>query len=182
MTPDELYKTREDPFKVRATRGEYVKTEVIQQHLRKYDGGKVLDLGCGEGLFTEIYSENIGGEFYACDVSSTAIERAMFYKSDVKYFQYDLTKGYPEKYLRHKFDLILCSEVLYYLPVEKATRVVRNITSFGKKGSVLVVVVSQELSENDVVTMFEPYYDCVGSYKYKCLKKGITNIIELKQR
>ena len=73
----------------------------------------VLEIGCAEGIFTAMLAERVG-RLLAVDISGRALQRASARCqkfSNVDFAQHDLSGGIPEG----RFDLIVCSEVLYYL-------------------------------------------------------------------
>src|ERR1700722_14519387 len=73
-----------------------------------------LDLGCGEGHFTELL-ENFADKVVAADVSPRAIARAKKRcrkLTNIQFRTLDLSK----QQVPGKFDLIVCSEILYYFP------------------------------------------------------------------
>ena len=133
VSPEEFYKSGIDPFKIKRSRIEKNKARLFGLHIRNCNPSVVLDIGCGEGHFTEYYNSFIPeATFYGCDVSDTAIERAVGLGSSVRYFNQDLCGRHPEKYLKHKFDTVICSEVLYYLPNDQMNKAVNMISMFGR--------------------------------------------------
>jgi peptidoglycan/xylan/chitin deacetylase (PgdA/CDA1 family)/SAM-dependent methyltransferase len=74
---------------------------------------RTLELGCAEGLFTEMLSK-YAGEVLAMDISERALERATARcagQKNVTFVQHDIAQGLNVG----DFDLIVCSEILYYL-------------------------------------------------------------------
>ncbi|MCK4822848.1 methyltransferase domain-containing protein, partial [bacterium] len=74
---------------------------------------RVLELGCAEGLFTKMLSEK-AGDILAVDISERALKRASVRCAgleNVKFEQHDISQGMQAG----KYDLIICSEILYYL-------------------------------------------------------------------
>lgn len=74
---------------------------------------RVLEIGCAEGLFTKMLSKKVD-DILAVDISERALERAFKRCSElgnVKFEQHDIAGGLPIG----NFDLIICSEILYYL-------------------------------------------------------------------
>ncbi|MDH3924681.1 MAG: polysaccharide deacetylase family protein [Xanthomonadales bacterium] len=74
---------------------------------------RVLELGCAEGHFTKMLSA-IADNVTAVDISERALNRARERCAglgNVKFEQHDISEGvYPGE-----FDLVVCSEILYYL-------------------------------------------------------------------
>jgi len=74
---------------------------------------RVLELGCAEGLFTEMLAEKVD-DILAVDISERALERATnrcARLDNVRFKQHDIAQGIHAG----EFDLIICSEILYYL-------------------------------------------------------------------
>jgi len=73
----------------------------------------VLEVGCAEGLFTKMLAEK-AGDILAVDVSERALSRATKRCTgleNVRFAQHDIAQGLPGG----DFDLVICSEILYYL-------------------------------------------------------------------
>ncbi len=181
VSPEEFYKSKVDPFKVKNSKIEQKKARLFAEHIFYCKPTVILDVGCGEGYFTEYCNRVIPNTtFYGCDISDTAIERANGLKSDVRYFNQDLVGRHPEKYLKHKFDTVICSEVLYYLPSDQLNKAVDVISMFGKKGSNLLICNSQVFSAQRIIEMFDTFYNLKGYKTYKLFKrKPATDIIHL---
>ena len=76
---------------------------------------RVLEIGCAEGHFTSKLAR-MSGELVAADISPTAISRAkqrdkLNQRTNVRFLMFDLIHEHIPGY----FDLIVCSELLYYL-------------------------------------------------------------------
>lgn len=77
---------------------------------------RVLELGCAEGLFTKMLSEK-ADDILAVDISDRALKRASVRCAgldNVKFEQHDIAQG-MQGMQGGEFDLIICSEILYYL-------------------------------------------------------------------
>lgn len=76
---------------------------------------RILEVGCSEGLFTvRLAREGWGQEIVGVDFMPAALERARARCAGlptVRFLQLDVTQGLPPG----NFDLVFCSEVLYYL-------------------------------------------------------------------
>ncbi len=79
--------------------------------LNKKDNQRILDVGCGDGLFAEHISDRnykVGVDFIP--------ESENTKKNFIKFFQYDLNKGLPEELnSEDKFDYILFLDILEHL-------------------------------------------------------------------
>jgi len=91
-----------------------------------------LELGCGEGQFTDLLAERVSHVF-ATDISHSAIRRArqrLQHRRNVQFTTSDLSHDALEQ---DAYSLVVCMEVLYYIPcdlldvcVEKVWRSVRE--------------------------------------------------------
>lgn len=75
--------------------------------------GTALELGCAEGAFTELLAPRVG-ELLGADISDVALARAQQRcagLNNVHFAQADAGAGIPG----NGYDLIVCSELLYYL-------------------------------------------------------------------
>lgn len=74
---------------------------------------RAIELGCAEGVFTARLASRVG-HLTAVDISDVALQRARDGWSDlgnVEFAQWDISSGIPGA----DYDLIVCSEILYYL-------------------------------------------------------------------
>jgi len=119
---EELYKGKPDPWSVKKAVSEKFRLDRLFGMINFQNYNSILDLGCGEGVFTSKLTK-LGDKITCVDISSTAIERA---KHSVD------SRGKQVRFLcadinnlnvldaENKFDLICCLETLYYL--EKSDR------------------------------------------------------------
>ena len=122
-------------------------TKNIINMLQKIPHDSILEVGCADGKLTKElikYADTVVG----IDVSSSAVERARKKVSKAKFFVSSL-EDYSTK---EKFDLIICSEVLYYIKDEK-----KALSKLKKLGRHLIT------------SHFFVYFPqfCLGSVKYE---------------
>jgi ubiquinone/menaquinone biosynthesis C-methylase UbiE len=122
---EELYRTVRDPWNFETSHYEQRRLRTLLKSVRTYPHDTVLEVGCGEGLFTAQLG-SIARDLVAIDVSETALERARkryprasYIKAGLEDFQTDRT-----------FDIIVCAETLYYIQdvahaIDKMTRLGR---------------------------------------------------------
>ncbi len=104
--------SREDPWDY-LNAYEQQKYRHTLEMIPERSSARVLELGCAEGLFTKMLSDKAGA-ILAVDISKRALERATVRCAgleSVKFKQHDIAQGIPVG----EFDLIICSEILYYL-------------------------------------------------------------------
>lgn len=86
---------------------------------------RVLELGCAEGLFTcKLAQAGVGQEIVGVDFVPQALERARARcpQAQVTFMLLDITAELPPG----EFDLVYCSEVLYYLGSRRRIRELAN--------------------------------------------------------
>ena len=112
QTFDDLYREKGDPWHVTTSeyeRGKYVSTLAALPQDRHFRS--VLDIGCSFGTLTAKLAQR-SDHVTAIDVSGEAISRARAEHGDIARFERaELPDGWPDG----RFDLIVMSEVLYFL-------------------------------------------------------------------
>ena len=88
---------------------------------------QALELGCAEGIFTVQLAPYVD-QLVAADISSIAIARAtqrcvLEQCENVQFIQFDLTQ---DQLPAERFDLIVCSEILYYVGNQAMLQKVAN--------------------------------------------------------
>lgn len=103
-------------------------------------GSRYLDIGCGVGTIA-FYLAFRGKRVWGIDISKGAIA---FARKNADYFGFKknvtfLVKDFPDKFLKGKYDTIICSEVLEHLADDK--RALLLISRALNKSSVLILTV-----------------------------------------
>jgi SAM-dependent methyltransferase len=75
---------------------------------------RILDVGCGPGNLSEFCRDAVGSEWYGLDLWDHELRQAAEKKVYKALFRVNLVHGLPFK--DGSFDVIVCSEVLMYLP------------------------------------------------------------------
>jgi 2-polyprenyl-3-methyl-5-hydroxy-6-metoxy-1,4-benzoquinol methylase len=98
--------------------------KLFDEHLLDHSCS-ILEVGCTEGRFTKMLTD-ISSHVTAIDVSQTAVDRAKMTapKANILHTSFE---DMPE---HNHFDVIICSEVLYYMP--DTSRVLRKLQHMGK--------------------------------------------------
>ncbi|MCR4294751.1 MAG: class I SAM-dependent methyltransferase [Elusimicrobia bacterium] len=102
---------REDPFSYATDPYERARLEALDAALGAGRLGRVLELACAEGHFTERLARR-ASSVTALDISAVAIERARRRASAAAFVEGDLLVWGPAE---AGFDAIVVAEVLYYL-------------------------------------------------------------------
>ena len=74
---EQMYENIEDPWPIDSL-GRRLDMSAALSLLQQFDPrfGRVLDVGCGTGLFTGLLSDLVGGKVWASDISETAVTKA----------------------------------------------------------------------------------------------------------
>lgn len=113
-----------------------------------------LELGCAEGIFTEMMSDR-ADRVLATDISMVAIERARqrcARLSNISFKWCDISDSLPSG----EFDLIVCSEILYYLQDRNALQdFARRLGPLLKPGGSVVAAHANAVSDDPTLTGFD---------------------------
>lgn len=95
-----------------------------------------MEVGCAEGHFTGLLAQRAKGVL-ACDISADAIKRAVVNCAahpSVRFATLDVQDGLPQE----KFDLVLYSDVLYYMSRNEVLRMLEDTARVLSAGSYLI--------------------------------------------
>ena len=121
---ERLFRKVKDPWGFEGSVFEEERFKVMRELMLKTGCGSVIELGCGEGYFTEKISEDCS-KLVCLDVSETAIARAMKRTCIPDYVVGDFTKDgvIPEK----DYDVAVAGEVFYYIKEDDIPKVLEKI-------------------------------------------------------
>lgn len=111
---DERFKTSHDRWNLETSVHEKKRLQALFAFCKSVPHRSILEIGCAEGHFTKMLT-TISNDVTAIDLSPVAISRAKKRAPQATYVVTTLEDFYPTK----KFDLIVASEVLYYMPDKK---------------------------------------------------------------
>jgi peptidoglycan/xylan/chitin deacetylase (PgdA/CDA1 family) len=118
------------------------------------DCRRALELACAEGHFTALLAERVD-TLVASDISAVALERAARRcqgKSNITFEKLDFVRD-P---IRRQFDLIVCSEVLYYLgTIDRLRAIMRKLVEALAPGGLLVMTHANLVSDDPDQTGFD---------------------------
>ena len=148
-----LFARRVDPWRY-TNPYEQKKHEQILSLIPKEGIGRAIDLGCAEGHFTARLANRVPS-VVAADISQVALDRAarrLKGLENVRFVRLD----FASEPLPGRFDLIVCSEVLYYLEGrEQLQAVARKLANALEPGGYLLTAhANQVVDEPD-----EPGFD-----------------------
>ena len=112
--------------------GDFVKRELRRKE--KQGSLKVLDAGCGDGVFVELLEPEPRLDLWAADYNPLRLERAKSRFPSVHFARQDLTR--PE-FSDADFDIILLSQVIEHIPEDE--KALRNIHGLLADGGCLIL-------------------------------------------
>lgn len=134
---EDLYKAHDDPWRFRTSdyeRGKYEDTLAVLSRPRY---GSALEVGCSIGVFTRLLASRCD-RVVAIDASAVALDAARAASNDlpdVEFAQRAIPGGMPDG----PFDLIVLSEVLYYLTMTDVQETARSCTTRLRRGGEIVL-------------------------------------------
>ena len=135
---ERLYQANADPWNFRNSWRERLKYAATVRALGRRHYGRVLEIGCSIGILSRMLARRTDA-LVALDISTTAIAAARARNADLGHIGW-LAAGFLEADLKGPFDLIVFSEVLYYLtPDELALASMRALELLAPGGEVLIV-------------------------------------------
>ena len=110
---EDLYARSADPWSFASSQYERRKYEHTLRALGAGPFERALEVGCSIGVFTEMLA-GVTGDLVAIDVSERALARARRRLRGERGVRF-ARASFPEEMPAERFDLVVCSEVLYYL-------------------------------------------------------------------
>jgi 2-polyprenyl-3-methyl-5-hydroxy-6-metoxy-1,4-benzoquinol methylase len=107
-----------------------------QESIALAPGGRVLDIGCGDGALTSQLSKN-SREVMGLDISLEAIKRAKEHERENLTFAVHNIERDP---LIGDNSLIICEDVLYYIPFVSMKEVAKKLSDALMPGGILLVI------------------------------------------
>ncbi|MBI4386174.1 MAG: methyltransferase domain-containing protein [Elusimicrobia bacterium] len=122
---ERLFRTKTDVWNFEKDGYETARFDRIVDLARRVPHDSILEVGCAEGHLTRRLAP-LAGKMAAIDVSATAVERARRAVPDADIRQARLEDARWDR----KFDLVVCSETIYYLKDIPAA--IRKLNSLGR--------------------------------------------------
>ena len=135
---DELYAERPDPWAFATSRYERAKYERTLAALGHRRFARALEVGCSIGVFTGLLAPRCD-EVVAVDVAERALEQARERCANLGGVHVE-RRRLPEELPGGAFDLIVCSEVLYYWPAEVLVEALTSFEAALRPGGSLLAV------------------------------------------
>lgn len=121
--------------------------------LPRSNTGRVLELACAEGHFTQRLAAR-AGELLATDVSATAIERAAARCANAKNVKFSVLNAAVDP-LPQGLDAIFCSEFLYYLKPAAVAGLIGRMRAALRPGGVIIHAHALSLDDDRTRTAFD---------------------------
>lgn len=141
LTPEyfeKVYAAKDDPWDFQTSEYEAAKYEATLDALPRKKYKNAFEIGCSIGILTEKLAEKCE-ELLAVDVSEKAIEQAKERCCDWSNVRIQKMQ-FPDEFPADKFDLIIISEVGYYLsPTEWENATAKVFAHLTEKGQVMLV-------------------------------------------
>lgn len=141
LNPDyfeKVYEANDDPWNFQTSEYEAKKYEATLNALPKSKYQNVLEIGCSIGVLTKLLAERCEN-LLATDVSQSALEKAKDRCKNFNNITFELHQ-FPEELPNQKFDLIVISEVAYYLSIEDWKLAIKNLAEILDSGGQIILV------------------------------------------
>ncbi len=135
---DQFFDSGGDPFGFDVNPNEQTKFQRTLEVCGNGNLGRVLEIGCAVGSFTELLAPRVT-DLLAIDVSEAAIQQARERMSGHPNVHPEV-RALPADFPDGPFDLIVASDVLYYLTVEELETCLTLIEKRLAPGGALVAV------------------------------------------
>lgn len=100
-----------------------------------YNGKKLIDLGCGEGRDAVFFAKR-GFNVLAIDISEQGLKKTEKYAKEENVSIKILKKNIIDYKLEEKYDILISTGVLHYLPPENRYEKFQNYKNFTNKGGI----------------------------------------------
>lgn len=153
---------------------------VLRDVLKNYGissvGKKVLDVGCGTGVFSRFYLRN-SAQVTGIDITTTSIEKLRKSLPEGKFITMDISEKLTAKEdFENQFDLINMLNVIFHIvDDEKFERTLENLAACLKEGGYLLI--SDYFGDEDIVPA--PNTKLRGLKRYKNLEQKGIKILDV---
>ncbi|WP_404862903.1 class I SAM-dependent DNA methyltransferase [Georhizobium sp. MAB10] len=135
---ENLFQCDPDPWDYETSAFEAHKRSVLLRHAGLSPRGRVLELACANGVTTQALM-NVGLRVTALDGSLTAISQAQARLGKISRLRL-LHANLPEGMPKERFDLIVVSEIVYYLGSIAARQLAKSVANRVSPGGRVVVL------------------------------------------
>jgi len=111
------------------------------QHLKS--GGKILELGAGEGVLQQRFNPDKYGYYVATDVSDVAIANAKQFEDEKTVYEVGDINTYEPKEL---FDVVIVNEAIYY--GSSVQKVLDRYANYLKPDGIFIISINHDKGKN----------------------------------
>ena len=112
------------------------KMRIVLSLFQKHENGKVLDIGCGDGLISSLVRDVTKADVYGLDISKSAVSEAK--KRGIKAKTLNVDKGgFP--FEKNTFDAVFCGDLIEH--IYDTEKLLENIIMILKPGGYLIISV-----------------------------------------
>ena len=134
----EVYDANDDPWNFETSAYEAEKYASTIDALPRNDYDNALEIGCSIGVLTKMLAENCK-HLLAIDVSEKALQKAAERCKDLDHVQFEKS-SFPQELPNDRYDLIMISEVAYYLSPSDWKMAMEKLVHLMKPGATVVLV------------------------------------------
>lgn len=141
---DTIYTRRPEGWGFSERRTQAFRYEIYLELLSRIAPPKsILDLGCGEGLFSAMLKERFASHVVGIDVSHVAVQRARERHPKIHFHEGSVTAiPWQDLGACQRPDVVIAGEVLYYLEPEEQRACIRDIRSAMEPGRYILTSVN----------------------------------------
>jgi cyclopropane fatty-acyl-phospholipid synthase-like methyltransferase len=159
---ERLFRARADPYGLGSSADQRFKYDVMLRSLGTRTFGTSLEMGCADGSFTEMLAAR-SLELLAVDVSAAAVDRVRDRLSHLPQVRAEV-RLLPLEMPPGQFDLIVCSDVLYYWAPEVLLDALPRLECMLAPGGVLLAMHS----------LFDFASPVSGARVHELLRRGLS--------
>ncbi len=135
---DELYAQQTDPWRFATSDYERAKYDATLAAITGLHANSILEVGCSIGVLTRRLAMQCE-ELLAIDIAAAPLAEAQARCSDLKHVAFARMQV-PQQWPEGRFDLILLSEMLYYLTPDDITDLAQKSRATLTTGGAIVLV------------------------------------------
>ncbi|GJE36787.1 class I SAM-dependent DNA methyltransferase [Methylobacterium persicinum] len=135
---DERYAADPDPWQFETSAYERAKYQASLEALPRARYASALEVGCSIGVLTEALAQRCDAVF-SVDLAERALDRARKRCRSLPHVRFALARV-PDQWPEGTFDLILLSEVVYYLDAADVGRLVARVRGSLRPGGAVLLV------------------------------------------
>lgn len=125
-------------------------------------GGKILDIGCGEGLLQESLCNMSFSKYLGIDISEVAINHALKRRNkNIQFIRMDI----QEYNTIETYDFIVFNEVLYYFEDTDILNIVKKYEKFLNEDGIFIVSMYVSERTEQVWNMLDRLYNIMDEIK-----------------